>query len=256
MAEINILSVHSYVVGPPTLSHDGAMARTDLDGARQGAPISLLVCDDHRMLTDLLKMLVATHPDVCLVADPVDNAADAISLCARYQPDVVLMDIQLKGELTGVEATKRIRKVSPSTNVIIMSGSYAYEAALMKVAEAGACGFLDKAEAVDDVIGAVKAAAAGEMLIEANVLARLLRQSWDEREARREGELALARLTGREREILQLLALGAKTEDIAAKLYISLNTVHTHVQNVLRKLEVHSKLEAVAFAARHGAVSV
>lgn len=124
--------------------------------------ISLVVGDDHRMLTDLLKIVIDDDPDVRLVADPVDNAKDAIELCARYRPDVVLMDIQLRGELNGVDATKLIRRVSPSTKVIIMSGSYSYEAALLKVAEAGACGFLDKADAAEDVVGAVKAAAAGE----------------------------------------------------------------------------------------------
>lgn len=177
--------------------------------------ISLVVGDDHRMLTDLLKIVIDDDPDVRLVADPVDNAKDAIELCARYRPDVVLMDIQLRGELNGVDATKLIRRVSPSTKVIIMSGSYSYEAALLKVAEAGACGFLDKADAAEDVVGAVKAAAAGEMLIEPHVLNRLLHQLRENRESQRSVEMLLGRLTEREREILQLLAYGSRREDIA-----------------------------------------
>ncbi len=216
--------------------------------------IRLLVCDDHKILTDLLAMLVARDPQICMAADPVHTGEDAVSLCEQHRPDVVLMDIQLNGGISGIEATRQISRISPHTKVVIISGSHDGDSVLLEVAEAGAVGFLDKARAVEDLVGAVRAAAAGEMLIRPEVLWTLLRDSARAREARKEVERALGALTRREREILGLLAQGLRTGEIAARLHLSLHTVNTHIQNLLARLGVHSQLEAVAFAAKHGAV--
>ena len=122
--------------------------------------------------------------------------------------------------------------------------------------EAGASGFLSKDSAAQDVLAAVKSAAEGEVLIDPGTLTRLLAQVAREREAKRDALNLLNDLTEREREILHLLAQGLRNDDIAGKLFISPQTVQTHVRNILGKLRVHSKLEAVAFAVRHGAIVV
>jgi DNA-binding NarL/FixJ family response regulator len=121
---------------------------------------------------------------------------------------------------------------------------------LVEAIEAGAAGFLDKNTAIDDLLGTVRAASAGEILIDPVVLAKLLPQLAAERQAAEEANRRMSRLTNREREVLKLLAAGCRNEAIAGRLFISPPTVRTHTQNILSKLGVHSQLEAVALAAR------
>jgi DNA-binding NarL/FixJ family response regulator len=218
--------------------------------------ITLLICDDHKLLTDALAVVVGAEADMELVADPVDDPALAIDLVSAHRPDVVLMDVGFKGgSMNGFEATRRIKETSPSTNVVIMTASDD-ESALVKGVEAGAAGFLNKTEAVDEVLAAVRGAAEGEVLIDPALLAKALQHVARDREVRRQAEQLLGQLTERELEVLQLLAKGTRNDDIAEQLFISAQTVQTHVRNILAKLRVHSKLEAVSFAVRHGAVQV
>jgi DNA-binding NarL/FixJ family response regulator len=217
--------------------------------------ISVLICDDHRLLTDTLRTVIENEPSMALVAQPVHHPEEAIGLSGEKRPNVVLMDVEFPSEISGIDATRQIKKRSPRTNVVIMT-AHEDEGLLVEAVEAGASGFLKKTEGVDEVLSTVKAAAAGEILIDQNELARLLPQVAREREVRREAELLLGQLTDREREILQLLGEGHRNEDIAAKLFISPQTVQTHVRNILTKLGVHSKLEAVVFGLRHGVVTV
>jgi DNA-binding NarL/FixJ family response regulator len=218
--------------------------------------VSLLICDDHKILTDSLATVVGLDGELSLVAPPVHTPAEAIALALDQLPDVVLMDIMFKGEgMNGIEATRQIKEASPSTKVVIMT-AHDEDRLLVEAVEAGASGFLSNDSAAPEVLGAVKAAAVGEVLIDPGTLTRLLAQVAREREAQRDAMNLLNDLTEREREILQLLAEGLRNDDIAGKLYISPQTVQTHVRNILGKLRVHSKLEAVAFAVRHGAISV
>ena len=217
--------------------------------------VTLLICDDHKILTDALATVVGLDDTLQLVAPPVHTAEEAIDLCAEHLPDVVLMDIELKGPMSGIDATRRIKETSPSTKVVIMT-AHDDDRLLVEAVEAGASGFLGKDEAANEVLSAAKAAADGEVLIEPETLARLLPQVAREREAQRDAMMLLNDLTDREREILSLLAEGMRNDDIAQKLFISPQTVQTHVRNILGKLRVHSKLEAVAFAVKHGAIAV
>jgi DNA-binding NarL/FixJ family response regulator len=217
--------------------------------------ITLLICDDHRLLTDTLSTVVESDDSLIMVRPPVHEPEEAIDIAAIEHPDVVLMDIRFNGPMSGIEATRLIKDVSPTTKVVIMT---AHEDArlLVEAVEAGASGFLRKTEGLDEFLGAVKAAAAGEILIDRVALAQLLPLVARERAEHREAELLLSQLTDREHEVLQLLAEGHRNEAIAAKLFISPQTVQTYVRNVLAKLGVHSKLEAVTFAVRFGAVTV
>ncbi len=217
--------------------------------------VSLLICDDHKILTDALAMVIERDEGLVMVAPPVHDPESAIAICEEHLPDVVLMDIVFKGDMNGIEATRKIKEVSPSTKVVIMT-AHDDERLLVEAVEAGASGFLGKDEAADEFLSAAKAAADGEVLIDPTVLTRLLHQVSREREARRDAQTLLSDLTEREREILQLLAEGLRNDDIASKLFISPQTVQTHVRNILGKLRVHSKLEAVSFAVRHGAIQV
>jgi NarL family two-component system response regulator LiaR len=221
--------------------------------------VTLLICDDHKILTDALATVVGLDPTLVMVAPPVHDPATAIEVCTEHLPDVVLMDIVFKGDghqpMTGIQATRMIKEVSPSTKVVIMT-AHDDDHLLVEAVEAGASGFLGKDEAAEELLSAAKAAADGEVLIDPATLTRLLAQVAREREAQRDAQALLDDLTDREREILQLLAEGMRNDDIASKLFISPQTVQTHVRNILGKLRVHSKLEAVAFAVKHGAISV
>ena len=157
--------------------------------------------------------------------------------------------------MTGIEATRRIKERSPSTKVIIMT-AHDEDRLMVEAVEAGASGFLSKDLPVDEILSAAKAAAEGEVLIDPATLTRLLAQVARQREEQRDAMALLGDLTERERQILQLLAEGKRNDDIAAELFISPQTVQTHVRNILGKLRVHSKLEAVAFAVKHGVIQV
>jgi DNA-binding NarL/FixJ family response regulator len=130
------------------------------------------------------------------------------------------------------------------------------ERLLVEAVEAGASAFLGKDEPADQVLAAAKAAAEGDVLIDPSTLARLLHQVTKERQERREVLARFSTLTDREWEILRNVAEGRRNDDIASSLYISPQTVQTHVRNVLGKLEVHSKLEAVALAVRHNQIEL
>ncbi len=223
--------------------------------ADEPRPVRLLICDDHRVLTDALAIVVGLDGGLELVAPPVQDPRSAIELCAELLPDVVLMDIDFKDEMSGIEATRKIKEISPATKVVIMT-AHDDDRLLVDAVEAGASGFLSKDDAAQELLAAAKSAADGEVLIDPQTLARLLPQVARERELKRDALMLLEDLTEREKEILGLLAHGMRNDAIAAQLYISPQTVQTHVRNILGKLRVHSKLEAVAFAVRHGAITV
>jgi DNA-binding NarL/FixJ family response regulator len=200
-------------------------------------------------------MVVERDPELALVAPAVHDADRAVEICREHRPDVVLMDVEFKVGMSGIAATRQIKEVSPTTKVVIMT-AHDDERLLVEAVEAGASGFLGKDEPADEVLSAAKAAAEGEVLIDPSMLARILHQVTKERQEQREVLARFALLSEREREILRHVAEGKRNDDIAGALYISPQTVQTHVRNVLGKLEVHSKLEAVALAVRHNQIEL
>jgi DNA-binding NarL/FixJ family response regulator len=161
-----------------------------------GPTVSLLICDDHKVLTDALSMVVGLDQSLSLVAAPVHSPEEGVALAAEQLPDVVLMDIVFKGSaMTGIEATRRIKEGSPSTKVVIMT-AHDDDRLMVEAVEAGASGFLSKDLPVDEILSATKAAAEGEVLIDPATLTRC----WPSRPraratARRDG--ALGDLTSR-----------------------------------------------------------
>ena len=217
--------------------------------------VTLLICDDHKILTDALAMVVSRDGTFEMIAPPVHEPQRAVELCRERHPDIVLMDIEFKAGMSGIEATRRIKEASPPTKVVIMT-AHDDERMLVEAVEAGASGFLGKEKAADQVLATAKAAAEGEVLIDPQLLSRLLPQVAREREERREVTALFAQLSEREWEILREVGQGRRNEDIASRLFISPQTVQTHVRNLLGKLGVHSRLEAVALAVRHGQIEV
>ena len=219
--------------------------------AEGGERIGVLIVEDHQVLAEGLELALERHDDLEVVGW-AGTVADALVLARERRPQVVLMDFHLP-DGTGADAAGRIRQELGQAAIVFLSADTS-EDALMAAIESGACGYLVKSGAAAQVADAVRRAAEGEMLIPAATLAGLLgRQRQRQREEAQLHRLA-GQLTPREKEILQLMAQGLDNRAIAEKLFISFTTVRGHVQNILEKLEAHSKLEAVARANQYGLI--
>lgn len=215
------------------------------------ATMRVLVVDDHEVFSDAVAMLLARQPDVRLVgsARDADEAIELLQVGTEDEPDVVLMDLDLPG-LDGIGATRRIRELSPDSKVVVLTAIQDPEVIADALA-AGACGYVPKTSAVDDLMDVVRRAAAGELVMPERDLAPVLEQL-RATSAVDEGEVLLRSLTRRETEILRSLAGGRTTTEVADALGISALTVQSHVKSILAKLGVHSKIEAVTLAWRYG----
>jgi DNA-binding NarL/FixJ family response regulator len=201
-----------------------------------------------------LAVVLAHDERVELVADPVHTLDHAVVLCSEAShPDVFVLDVDGGSPSLVIEFLRRVDRSSTGTRVLlILDPDTKRDALLVEYVEAGARGFVDRAGDVNDVVSAVLAAAEGDMFIDPVCLVDLLRRSNEEREAARDAARLLRALTPREFEILRLVVDGLRNDDIARLLHISMRTVATHVQNVFRKLEVHSRIQAVAELNRAG----
>jgi DNA-binding NarL/FixJ family response regulator len=216
-----------------------------LAGMGSDEHIKVLVVDDHQMFAQTLELHLENEDDISVVA-VATTAEEARALANEHQPDVVLMDYELP-DTDGARAAEQIKSDRPETKVIMLTG-FAEDDILVAAIEAGCSGYVTKHNAVDEVVSAVRAAAAGEALISPSMLARLLPKL-------RRGYQGLGSdITPRELEVLRMLAEGLSNRAIADKMSISLHTVRNYVQSLLTKLQSHSKLEAVAAAVREGII--
>jgi two-component system, NarL family, nitrate/nitrite response regulator NarL len=216
------------------------------------APIRVLIVEDHRILAEGLVSLLSEAPDFDVLG-PVHTVRDAISVADESAPDVVLMDSRLP-DGSGSQAAARIRRLHPRTAVVFLSADDSDDAVLAAV-ESGACGYLSKAEAAIQVQTAIRRAAGGEMLVPADRLATLaVKQGVVEATAVARVGL-ISDLTARERQVLKLLTGGLDNRQIADQLGIAYGTVRTHVRNLMSKIGVHSRLEAVVRAGEQGLVA-
>jgi DNA-binding NarL/FixJ family response regulator len=211
--------------------------------------VRVLVVDDHEMFSEALALLFSTQANIELIARARD-AEEGVALATSERPDVVLMDLDLPG-MDGIEATKRVRSVSPDSKIVILTAIQS-TAVIASALAAGACGYVPKTRAVDELLDLIHRAAAGEIVMPDSQLPLIIDQLQSGREPAPVAEFALKRLTARETEILRALAAGDATAAIAKDLGISPLTVQSHVKSILSKLGVHSKIEAVTLAWRHG----
>jgi DNA-binding NarL/FixJ family response regulator len=217
----------------------------DSPSCDDAACVRVLIVDDHAMFASSIALALRSEADL-VVQGTAGTLAETRSRIATDPPDVLLLDQRLP-DGSGVSELPALKQLAPQTRVVVMSAA-APDSALVSALENGASGFLSKSATVDDLVQAIRAAAAGEVLVSPALLARLLPR------LRREQSGAVGALTPREVEVLGLLAHGLTNSGIADQLGISVNTVRNHMQNVLAKLGVHSKLEALAVAVREGIV--
>jgi len=213
--------------------------------------ITVLVVDDHRAVAEAIRGAMSSERGLDVSA--TWSGEEALEIVQRDPPNVILMDVAMPG-MGGLEAAQRILEADPDVKVIMLS---AHDDDLLKARalETGASGYLSKISPMDQLIGAVRKARRGEPLHEQEEVDRLQRRLQHRRSTYEgEGE-RVARLSARETEILQLMAAGLDSQAVAEKLGIRHATVRTHTANALTKLGVHSKVEAVVMAIRHGKVA-
>lgn len=213
--------------------------------------IRILIADDHRTFAEALKTVFDLERGL-VVTEVVTDGRSAIKAVSTEPPDVVLIDLDMP-EMDGITATREIKRAHPDARVLVLSAQED-DTLKARAVEAGATGFISKSRPVSELTEAVRAAYRGEELIDAEELHRVLRVLRSRREQDAAIRARTDRLTPRQIEILQLMADGLSPDEIAEALGISRHTLRTHTQNILTKLGVHSKLQALAQAIRHGKV--
>jgi DNA-binding NarL/FixJ family response regulator len=222
------------------------------DNGASPKPITVLIVDDERTFGEALELALGREEDLRIV-DVAMDGSQAVRSADRYRPDVVLMDVAMPG-MSGIEAARRIKEADPEAHIVMLSG-HDDEHLLARAVQAGATGLLRKTEAVVNIASTVRRAHRGEALHAPDEVEGAIRRLRHRRDKDDDAARRLERLTPREIQILGMMAEGRMPEEITAHLGMSPNTLRTHMQNVLTKLGVHSKMEALVLAISHGKVS-
>lgn len=210
-----------------------------------------MLVDDHEVVRGGLRMLIENQKDMVITGE-ASTGQEALQLAESLQPDVILMDITLP-DLSGIEATRRLLQTGCQSKIIALT-IHEDEQFFFEMLQAGACGYVPKRAAPEDLINAIRMVDRGEVYIYP-LLAKLLVDDFLQRASQESATKAtMDDLTPREQEILVALADGESNEEIAAKLYISKHTVARHRENLMRKLELHSRSELVKYAIRKGLI--
>jgi DNA-binding NarL/FixJ family response regulator len=215
----------------------------------RGTVIRVLLAYEQALLREAVKVVLSTETDLAVIGEARDGL-QAIAQAEQLRPDVALLDASLPN-CDGITASREIARRVPSCRIIVFSAEED-EQILVRAMEAGASGYLSKESPLVDLIEATRAVHRGEALVPPRMLGALLQSLIQRRRERDDALRRMAELTRREREVLALLTRGADNEGIAQRLVISPETARTHVQNVLTKLGVHSRLEAAAFVTESG----
>lgn len=218
------------------------------DAGTSGEIIRVLVADDQALFRRGLFVVLGTEADIEVVAE-AENGEEAVARAADQAPDVVLMDVRMP-RVSGIEAARQIRELLPTTRILMLTVSDE-EDDLYEAIKAGANGYLLKEISVEEVAEAIRAVVQGQSLISPSMASKLLNEfnSLAKKAAQRE-QFPAPVLTTRELEVLKLVARGMSNREVADQLFISENTVKNHVRNILEKLHLHSRMEAVMYAVR------
>lgn len=209
--------------------------------------IRVIIVDDHPLLRKAMRNTFEQHEDIEVVGEAKDGE-EAVKLSSELKPDIAIMDIVMPN-LSGIEATKQIRKISPKTAVLILT-AYDDDHYVIGLMEAGAAGYLLKSARSQDLVRAVRSVHAGESVLHPTIIAKILKQriqihASDEQRTKEE-------LSSREMEVIKLAARGMSNKDIAGELLLSIRTVKAHLSNIFNKMGVASRTEAIITGVREG----
>jgi DNA-binding NarL/FixJ family response regulator len=213
----------------------------------------ILLVEDHVSFRQTLAVVFDREPEFEVVAQ-AGSLAEARQVIDGLEADLGVMDLSLPdGE--GIELIKDLREANPHFAALVLTASLD-RAEHARAVESGAAGILHKSAGVDEILDATRRLGEGETLLSQEELIALLRLAGQSREEEREARASIEQITPREREVLQALAEGLSNKEIAAKLHVSVDTERTHMMNILNKLGVHSRLQALLFAARYGLIEI
>ena len=212
--------------------------------------IRILIAEDHAIVREGIRMILGEEPDFDVVGEAKDGR-EALELAQQLAPDVIVMDISMP-RMTGIEATPQIRRLCPGTRVLILT-MHEEESYVFQLLRAGASGYVLKRAAAQDLVEAVRSASRGEAFLYPSV-ARNVVKDYLTRLQSGEGRDRYDGLTGREREILVLVADGLTNTQIGERLRISVKTVQTHRAHIMEKLDLHDRSLLVRYAVRKGLI--
>ncbi|MBO8177894.1 MAG: response regulator transcription factor [Bacillus sp. (in: Bacteria)] len=205
--------------------------------------IKVLFVDDHEMVRIGVSSYLSTQPDIEVIGE-AENGKEAVDLALQLRPDIILMDLVMK-EMDGIEATKQIMNAWPDAKIIIVT-SFLDDEKVYPALEAGATSYLLKTSKASEIADAIRKTYHGQTVLEPEVTDKVMAKM-----RRPSTRLPHEELTKREMEILLLMAKGKTNQEIADELFIALKTVKTHVSNILSKLEVQDRTQAVIYAFKH-----
>src|SRR5512141_288046 len=212
-------------------------------------PITILLVDDHKIVRQGVRAYLHTLNDIQVVAKAESGAA-AIAAVETHRPDVVLMDLEMPGELDGIAATRQIRKLHPETQVIVVT-SHHQDEYIFQAVRAGAISYLLKDVEPDELAAAIRKAAQGEAVLDSRVASRIVQELQG---LRKEEVNPFTELSEREFDVLRLIAAGKSNAEIAEALVIGESTAKTHIGNILKKLHLDDRTQAAVYAWQEGIV--
>lgn len=212
-------------------------------------PIKVLLVDDHKIVRQGVRAFLHTLTDIQVIGE-ADSGAAALAAVGELQPDVVLMDLEMPGELDGIAATRQIRKLRPETQVIVVT-SHHQDEYIFPAVRAGAISYLLKDIEPDELAAAIRKAAQGEAMLDSRVASRIVQELQG---LRKEDVNPFTELSEREFDVLRLIAAGESNAEIAGTLVIGESTVKTHIGNILKKLHLDDRTQAAVYAWQEGIV--
>ena len=211
------------------------------------ARLRILLADDHVTVRHGLKLIIDGQPDMAVVAEASDGQA-AVEQAQALKPDVIVMDISMPG-MTGLVATRKLKKIQPDVAIVTLT-RHSDDAYLQELLRAGVAGYVLKQSSPNELVQAIRAAAAGGQYLDSSLTARIT-AGFLGREGRRDGK-ATAALSERESDVLRLIAQGYSNKEIAARLSLSVKTVEAHKANAMRKLGLTGRIDIVKYAVLQG----
>jgi NarL family two-component system response regulator LiaR len=212
-------------------------------------PIKVLLVDDHKIVRQGVRAFLHTLKDIKVVAE-AESGSRAVEAVAQHQPDVVLMDLEMPGDLDGIAATRQIRKLRPETQVIVVT-SHHQDEYIFPAVRAGAISYLLKDIEPDELAAAIRKAANDEAVLDSRVASRIVQELQG---LRKDDINPFTELSEREFEVLRLIAAGKSNAEIAETLVIGESTVKTHIGNLLKKLHLDDRTQAAVYAWQQGIV--